>query len=182
MFYYYSHLFQLNAGWFYNSSREPVWVSHHSKQDGSSQAVSGKRKVLGVTEASIAVPSIHTGQNGMEDVSVAARLTNEETIIFKIQIRQSTQHLRTKRPTDGNSALVFIHNFKSDKRGWIESAVLKRLIKTRQSRFIADDADIFIHYHHIYWFQHPHCFSVTHFHWTPHDYHRLDRGIIIIGR
>ena len=37
MFYYYSHLFQLNAGWFYNSSGGPVWVSHHSKQDGSRQ-------------------------------------------------------------------------------------------------------------------------------------------------
>lgn len=32
MFYYYSHLFQLNASWFYNSHWEkPARVSHHSK-------------------------------------------------------------------------------------------------------------------------------------------------------
>lgn len=42
MFYYYSHLFQLNAGWFYNGSREPAQVSHHSKQDGSSRAEEGE--------------------------------------------------------------------------------------------------------------------------------------------
>lgn len=152
MFYYYSHLFQLNAGWFYNSSREPVWVSHHSEQDGSSQAGGEERKVSGLTEALITVYSCRAGWDGIE--------RGCESLIVLIKAVRQVMFL-TKKLTLCGETIHFSFTFWSK---WTKSALTRlyrrHLIKKWHTLriyfdgYFLDDDNKLKHDRNIYWFFH----------------------------